>query len=599
MNHPSTLLTALFCVALPAAPLAATDWNRAQWIGFTEDQRPIELAERAFLRTGPGETKAGKAARPAKPAPCRSFPSPLLRKGFKLAKPVRSAWVSVCGLGYYELYLNGKKVGDRVLDPTQTSYDKRAFYVTHDVTELLLQGGNAIGLMLGNGFYGQNIALGGSSLVYGEPRATLRLAIEYTDGAQGTMVTDESWKAAQGPVAFDNVYLGETFDARCEFPGWSSPGFDDSAWKPARKMGAPTAVLLEQQLEPMCKIRSLKPVAVLPAGNGEWILDMGQNMTGWLNIRVREASGCQIRMRFAELLMPDSKEIDTASTGVHVTGGDQMDIYVCKGGDVEEWEPRFTYHGFRYVRISGLSKKPGFADFTGWLVRTDAARIGTFECSDALINKFYNVSTWTIEDNLQGIISDCPHRERCAWMGDNAAVGEAASYNFDLRLFWPKVSADMETVLGANKPRKEGGLPYDPRAPCNIAVGKRLCNQARPDWGGGNGAGAVVQLALLRRSENGKNRMAHDAGLDGFFGGVCGEGWNHHRGLRRLVSAGIEFRNGHAGAADFHRALLPVAHRHEPHGDGVRQARRCRALRHAGRRDQTGFHQTLLRSKET
>jgi alpha-L-rhamnosidase len=480
MNKITSLLFAILSlVALPttglcaeqAAPLASVAWKNPQWIGAAEDSRAPEFAARA------PQTK--KNQNPVQP---RSFPSPLLRKAFTVGKPVRSAQVSVCGLGLYELYLNGKKVGDRVLDPAQTTYNKRAFYVTHDVTGLLRQGGNALGLMLGNGFYGQNIALGGR-LAYGEPRATLLLSIEYADGTKETVVSDNSWKAAQGPVLFDNIYAGETYDVRRDLAGWSSPGFDDSAWKPVRKMDAPTANLVEQQLEPMRKIRPVKPVAVLPAENGEWILDMGQNMTGWLQIRVHEESGRQIRMRFAELLMPGGKAIDTASTGVFATGCEQTDLYICKGGGVETWEPRFTYHGFRYVQISGLSKKPDLNDFTGWLVRTDVQRIGTFECSDALINKFYNVSMWTIEDNLQGILTDCPHRERCAWMGDGEAVGEAASYNFDLARFWPKVSADIATVLGANPPRKGGGLSADPRAPCNISVGKRLGGQARPDWG--------------------------------------------------------------------------------------------------------------------
>ena len=475
MNKITTLLLGVwilgwqsFCFA--SAPTAIA-WGNAQWIGAAEDSRAPEFAARA--------SQSEKKQKPVQP---RSFPSPLLRKAFTVEKPVRSAQVSVCGLGLYELYLNDKKVGDRVLDPAQTTYNKRAFYVTHDVTGLLRQGGNAIGLMLGNGFYGQNIALGGR-LAYGEPRATLLLSIEYTDGTKETVVSDNSWKAVQGPVLFDNIYAGETFDARRDLADWSSPGFDDSAWKPVRKMDAPTANLVEQQLEPMRKIRPVKPVAVLLAENGEWILDMGQNMTGWLQIRVSEGSGRQIGMRFAEVLMPGGKAIDPASTGVFATHCEQTDLYICKGGGVETWEPRFTYHGFRYVQIRGLSKKPDLNDFTGWLVHTDVQRIGTFVCSDAMINKFYNISMWTIEDNLLGILTDCPHRERCGWMGDAEAVCEAASYNFDLTRFWPKVSGDMATVLGANPPRKNVGLPADPRAPCNVSVGKRLCGQARPDWG--------------------------------------------------------------------------------------------------------------------
>jgi alpha-L-rhamnosidase len=465
-------------------------WNNAEWIGFTEELRPSELAERPvlFLRNPPDlSTWVPKPSDPQpQPKLKRAFPSPLLRRAFEVESPVRSAQITVCGLGLYELYLNGQKVGDRVLDPAQTTYDKRAFYVKYDVTGLLQSGGNALGLMLGNGFYGQNIAIAfGGELSYGAPRAVLVLTLEYKEGSKKTIVTDNHWKATQGPVLFDNLYHGETFDARRELAGWSRSDFDDSSWKPAQKMPAPTANLIEQTLEPMRKIRPVQPVAVLPAEKGEWIIDLGQNLTGWLKIRVQEAAGQKIQMRFAELLMPDGKEIDTASTGGDVTGGDQIDLYVCKGGGVEEWEPRFTYHGFRYVQISGLSKKPELKDYTGWLVRTDVERIGTFECSDALINKFYEVSMWTIEDNLQGVLTDCPTRERCAWMGDGHAVGEAASYNFDLRQFWPKMTADMATVLGANPPmgKREITMPRDPRAPTMIAVGKRLCGQATADWG--------------------------------------------------------------------------------------------------------------------
>jgi alpha-L-rhamnosidase len=477
-------MTAVLLVGISRAPAIET-FENAEWIGYTEDQRPAGLAERdvLFLRTPADLSKFVPSPKDPKPKKRRTFPAPLLRKSFTVEKPVKSAQVAVCGLGLHEIYLNGKKVGDHVLDPAQTTYDKRSFYVVHDVSESLRQGDNAIGVMLGSGFFGQNIAFGGG-LAYGEPRVTLALSINYTDGTLKRIVTDQSWKADQGPVMFDNLYAGETYDARLEQADWNSSGFDDASWKPVRKMSAPTTKLIEQEIEPMRKIRAVQSVAALPAENGEWIIDMGQNMTGWLKIRVNETAGTKIQMRFAELLMPDGKAIDTASTGGHVTGGDQTDIYVCKGGgSPEEWEPRFTYHGFRYVQISGLGKKPELKDFTGWLVRTAVARIGKFECSDPLINKFYNVSMWTIEDNLQGLLSDCPHRERCAWMGDGHAVGEAASFNFDLKKFWRKTSADMETVLGANKPREDGGLPRDPRAPCNISVGKRLCQQARPDWG--------------------------------------------------------------------------------------------------------------------
>lgn len=458
-------------------------WGQSQWIGCTQDDRPAQWSARdVTFNRPPADIASWKpTASELRSRARRSHPSPLMRKMFQVVKPVQSARVAVCGLGLYELYLNGEKVGDRVLDPAQTTYDKRAFYVVHDVTSQLQSGSNVVGVMLGNGFYGQNIAFV-PPLSYGPPRTRLVLEIGYVDGSTDRVESDESWRTGTGPVLFDNIYLGETFDARRWDSTWSDADFDAADWHRVEIMKAPTEKLIEQRMEPMRKIRAMQPVAVRPAETG-WIIDMGQNITGWLQIRVNEPAGTVVKMRFAEHLMPDKKNIDTASTGIHVTGADQTDIYICRGGSTENWEPRFTYHGFRYVQVEGLSQAPDLDDFTGWLVRTDVERIGSFECSDPLINKFYDVSIWTIEDNLQGILTDCPHRERCAWMGDMHAVAEAASFTFDLKEFWRKTSADMETVLGGQAPHEQDGVPQDPRAPCNIAVGKRLCKQARPDWG--------------------------------------------------------------------------------------------------------------------
>ena len=410
----------------------------------------------------------------------KAHPSILLRKTFSLSKEIEKAEVAICGLGLYELYLNGKKVGDRVLDPAQTSYDKRAFFVRHNITSLLKKN-NALGILLGNGFYGQNIAFS-PSLTYGKPLVIMVLNLRYKDGTKEQIVTDKSWKAHNSPILFDNIYLGETYDARKEIKNWSNFNCDDDHWDNAELMKAPTTYLFEQQLEPMRKIRAIKPVAILPTEKG-WILDMGKNMTGWLQIQVNEAKGTEIKMRFSEHLMPDKKNIDPASTGIHVTGNTQTDIYICKGDGVETWEPRFTYHGFQYVQIEGLKNKPTLDQFTGWLIRTDAERIGTFKCSNEQINRFYDVSMLTIEDNIQGLLSDCPHRERCAWMGDAYVVAEAASYNFNLQRLWQKTAEDMQTVLGVEKAHFKDPFPYDSRAPANVSVGKRLNLQARPDWG--------------------------------------------------------------------------------------------------------------------
>ena len=456
--------------------LNSVDWHGAAWIGFTEDDRTDDYALRSIH---PDRMK--------KPEMRRVCVSSLLRRAFTADKKVRTATVTVCGLGLHELYLNGDKVSDRVLDPASTSYDKHAFYIVHDVTSQIMQGQNAIGLMLGNGFYGQDFGFASPRLLYGEPRAKLVLNIEYVDGTSLKIGTNKQWKAAQSPIVFDNLFGGETFDARREQLGWSKADFDDNAWFEVERMKAPTKKLIEQDLAPIRKVRAIKPISIKPAENGEWIIDLGENIAGWLEIAIDAPPDTAIEMRFAELMMPNGRAIDTASTGVHATGCEQIDIYISNGSKAN-WQPRFTYHGFRYVQIKGLTGKPNIDDFTGWFVRTDLARTGTFACSDPMINRFYEVSMRTIEGNLHGLLSDCPHRERCAWLGDMHVSAETISMNFAADGLWRKHIEDFKTVLGAAWPipkhYPEGQVPAkDPRAPSNVALGKRLCGQARPDWG--------------------------------------------------------------------------------------------------------------------
>ena len=246
-------------------------WREADWIGFTKDGRTSGFAQRMIFLKQLKE-----------PVSKRVYVSSLLRKPFRVDQPVRSASVQVCRLRLHELYLNGDKVGDRVLEPAPTTYDKLSFYSVYDVTADIKPGGNGIGLMLGNGFYGQDFGFYAPQLRYGAPRAKLVLTIEYTDGTLMQVATDESWKAAQSPILFDNLYGGETYDARMEQPGWSTAGFADADWHAVEIMNAPTERVIKQRLEPMRKIRAVRPVAVTAAENGEWILDLGENMTGWV-----------------------------------------------------------------------------------------------------------------------------------------------------------------------------------------------------------------------------------------------------------------------------------------------------------------------------
>ncbi len=449
-------------------PMGSNDWAGAAWIALADDTRPPEHRGRAM-----------HASHMPKPARVDAFPAPRLRREFDLAKPVRRARLYVCALGLGEAYVNGSRLGDGVLDPAQTTYDVRSFFVTHDVTPHLRRGRNALGLWVGNGFYGQNVGFT-RGLAWGPPRALARLVIEFEDGTRTDIVTDGSWQAATGAVLFDNLYAGETFDARLDDPAWSAPG-GGAGWPAVKIVTSPAARLQAQTIPPMRKIRSLKPEKVVRTGDRRWIVDFGQNLAGWVHLVAREPAGTTVTLRFAELLAPDGKALDTASTGVFATGVEQTDVLVCRDGETS-WEPRFTYHGFRYCEIDGLSKPPDEDTLRAWLVRNDVPQAGSFECSDPLLNRIHATSMWTIEDNLHGTSEDCPHRERCGWLGDAHAVGETAIFNLGMGPFWAKFIDDIETVHG------RGGVTYTKRPaqqgiPCNIAVGRRLCQEARPDWG--------------------------------------------------------------------------------------------------------------------
>jgi alpha-L-rhamnosidase len=458
--------TASFTTAL----FDKSDWNGAQWIGLKEDTCTSALRSRSFL------TFTMKL-----PEMRTSHPSPLFRKQFRVSGKISRAMAYVSGLGYNELYVNGEKSGENVLDPGQTNYDVRAFYVTHDITRMLRKGDNVIGVMLGNGFYGQSIAFA-DWLNYGTPRLKCKIWIEYKNGEKDSLVTGVDWKAGTGAIMFNNVYGGESYDARFEKEGWNKTGYDDASWQSAMVVDAPTDNLISQMIPPIKRMKTLNPVKIFPASGGKWIVDMGQNIAGWARIRVKETEGRQIIMRFAENLDSTGRELDFASLGHQHTGMIQTNIYVCKSSRWEEWEPRFTYAGFRYVEVSGLSSKPDSTMIKGVLVRTSVARTGHFTSSDTLMNKIYQTSLWTIEDNIHSIPEDCPAREKCGWLGDAHGTAETDLYNYDVTNFFTKYMADIETQLGRGG-ETYLGEPATAGIPGNISTGKRICQEARVDWG--------------------------------------------------------------------------------------------------------------------
>ncbi|HEX2973491.1 MAG TPA: family 78 glycoside hydrolase catalytic domain, partial [Tepidisphaeraceae bacterium] len=360
-------------------------------------------------------------------------PAPFFRKTFAVSKPVKSARAYVCGLGYFELSLNGKKVGDHVLDPGYTQYNKRVLYVTHDITTQVQQGENAIGVILGNGFYNQWVkdAWNFQTAPWRDrPKMLLQIQLEYADGEREVIASDSTWKVTAGPILQNASRLGEMYDARLELTGWDKAGFNDSAWNTAVAAKAPQAALRAQMIEPMRVMQTIKPVKVTTPKNGVYVYDMGQNMTGWAQIKVSGPAGAKLVMRFGERLKPNGT-IDMSNVDPYVEKQFfQHDEYTLKGNGVETWEPRFTYHGFQYVQVE--SSIPLYREsLQGRVVYTAFPKVGSFECSNPVINKLQRMTEWSYIGNFQCIPTDCPHREKNGWTGDAHLAAEAAMYNFD------------------------------------------------------------------------------------------------------------------------------------------------------------------------
>ncbi|MFN3650627.1 MAG: family 78 glycoside hydrolase catalytic domain [Armatimonadota bacterium] len=439
---------------------APSPWSEAAWweMGLL---RPEDWSARWIVR-----------ANDTPPAdPYGDDPAPLLRREFTLkAKPAR-ARVYVSGLGYYELRLNGERVGDRVLDPAWTTYSERVFYSVYDVTDRLQRGRNALGAMLGGGWYDPlplplfNRFNPRDVLPVGPMRLVLQLEVEYPDGSRERVVTDDSWKAAEGPVVRNSVYLGEHYDARREQRGWDRPGFDDSAWGPVALASGELGPLQAQPLEPIRLARTVETVALSEPQPGVYIFDLGQNLAGWATLRVKGPAGTQVRMRYGELLHKDGTlNPMTSVTGQLKQGRPfpnserppiawQEDRYVLRGGGMEEYTPRFTFHGFRYVEVTGYPGKPERSAVRGHLLHSAVASAGDFSCSSELFNRIQEMVRWTQLSNMFSVQSDCPHREKLGYGGDIVAASEMGMLNFDMARFYAKTVLDF-----ADAQRPNGGF---------------------------------------------------------------------------------------------------------------------------------------------
>ncbi|MNJ93832.1 Bacterial alpha-L-rhamnosidase [compost metagenome] len=374
------------------------------------------------------------------------------RKEFSTSKTVASATAYIMGMGLYELYIDGKKIGDQVLAPAPTDYTKNIKYNTLDITAQLKQGKHAIGVILGNGrFFAMRQAKAYKVKTFGFPKLLVQVVIKYTDGSTASIKTDDTWKGtADGPILANNEYDGEVYDARKEFKGWSEPGFDESKWLKTEYVQEPGGTYEAQLNEGMKVMKNIAAVSVTKRPNGKYIIDFGQNFAGWVKFSVKGAKGTVVSLRFAESLEPNGELFRTNLRDAKAT-----DTYTLKGEGIERWSPRFTYQGFRYVELSGYPGIPQKSDFIGCLVSDDMRTVGTFDSSNSLLNQIFKNSWWGIASNYKGMPVDCPQRnERQPWLGDRTVGAYGESFLFDNTALYKKWLDDIRYAQKA-----DGAIP--------------------------------------------------------------------------------------------------------------------------------------------
>ena len=429
------------------AMMATSDWE-AHWIS---DPNPLPAYEEDFYKENT---------------------APLIRKEINLEKEVSSARLYISGLGYYEARLNGEKIGDAMLDPGWTQYGKQVLYSTYDVTNQIKKGKNAIGIILGNGWYnplplnmfGFNLR---NTLTTGKPCVKAQLRLVFSDGTVKTIATDSTWKTTGGPILKNNVYLGEMYDARKEQENWDNPGFSGNEWKDCIVIPSPNGMLTAQMEPPIRVTRALKAKKIYELKPGVFIIDFGQNFAGTVKLRVKGPAGTVVTIRCGEDVHADGslnyftnlvaqlKDIWNANPGKGAPRPPVSTIsYILKGNGEEVYSPRFTFHSFRYVELSGFPGRPDSNSVEGLRMNSDLKESGSFECSNEMFNKVQEMVKWTFLSNVFSIQSDCPGREKFGYGADIVTTAEAFCYNFDMSNFYRKTIQDF-----VNDVRPNGGMP--------------------------------------------------------------------------------------------------------------------------------------------
>jgi len=430
--------------------LTASDW-KAKWIGLKADPS-------ADLR-----------------------PAPYVRKEFVSSKTVRRALAYVTARGMFIASINGNRVGKEFLSPEWSDYKKRIQYLTYDVTSQIKKGTNCLGLTIGDGWYKGYVGFGLKPNNYGDQTsALLQLHLEYTDGTEEIVGTDATWKGSYGPILYSDMLMGESYDARREMRGWDKPGFDDAHWQSVDIFPSSDVHLVPLRTEPVRITQLLKPKSVTEPVKGTFVFDLGQNFAGFCRLKVRGQAGMKVTVRHAEVLNPDGT-IYTAN----LRRAKATDLYVLKGGREEVFQPHFTFHGFRYVEVTGLSEKPRRDAILGCAINTDLPITGTFSCSDSMVNQLYSNILWSQRGNFISIPTDCPQRdERLGWMGDAQIFVRTASFNMDVASFMTKWMFDVEDSQSPQGAFKDTNPYID-----------GLGTDGAPGWGD---AGVIVPWYIYR-----------------------------------------------------------------------------------------------------
>jgi alpha-L-rhamnosidase len=426
-------------------------WNVTVW----DEAGDANQSETAWFEIGllkPSDWKAKWIGAALSGGARSTIPVPFLRKAFKLASSITSARLYVTAVGMYECSINGQPIGDDLLTPGWTDYNKRIQYQVYDVTRLLKKGDNAIGAMLGDGWASGFVGLGNRQLYIDKPQFLAQLEVTLSNGRKVVINTDQTWKHQFGPILESDMFMGEAYDARLEMKHWNTPRFKDKAWLKVELFKAPRAALVATNGPRVKRIQELKPISE-PIDKSDFIrrraiFDMGQNMVGWIRLKGSAPAGTSVVLRFAEVLNPDGSLYTTNLRGARAT-----DVYTFSGNAEEIWEPKFTFHGFRYVELLGYPGKVSRDTLTGVVIHSDMEQTGSFECSDPTINQLQKNILWGQKGNFVDVPTDCPQRdERLGWTGDIQVFVRTAAFNMDVASFmtkWSKDVTDAQSDKGA------------------------------------------------------------------------------------------------------------------------------------------------------